>query len=178
MRNNWALWQGSRLSAYFRNMGISNPESMSSIILENYHRALLKQPIRFESEVESDKIYAEKAKQKELDDKKRDFKKYNVGDTIEYKYNQGFISDKQEKDYDQGRCIAKGIIIAKEENKFYLKIKIIETCDPKGLITYDDKDALEYDKELKKLVKIKKRKVEKCHKKDQLWFPYNTWDPK
>lgn len=40
MRNNWGLWGGSRLSAYFAKRGIRHPDDMSSIILTSYYRKL------------------------------------------------------------------------------------------------------------------------------------------
>ena len=40
IRNNWALWKGSRLSDFFNSKGISHPDDMSGIILTSYHRKL------------------------------------------------------------------------------------------------------------------------------------------
>jgi len=40
MRNNWGLWGGSRLSAYFAKRGIRHPDDMSGIILTSYYRKL------------------------------------------------------------------------------------------------------------------------------------------
>lgn len=37
LRNNWSLWHGSRISKYFNERGIDDPESMSSIILSYYY---------------------------------------------------------------------------------------------------------------------------------------------
>ncbi len=37
IRNNWGLWGGSRLMAYFLNRGIEHPDSMSALILEYYY---------------------------------------------------------------------------------------------------------------------------------------------
>ena len=52
VRNNWGLWQGSRLQQYFYNLGIKHPDDMSSIILNCYWRYLRGEPINFEKEVE------------------------------------------------------------------------------------------------------------------------------
>lgn len=54
MRNNWQLWGGSRLSAYFNKMGIYHPDDMSGIILTSYHRYLRSAPIELEAQI---KIY-------------------------------------------------------------------------------------------------------------------------
>jgi hypothetical protein len=40
IRNNWQLWHLSRLYAYFREKGIKHPDSMSSLILEEYYNYL------------------------------------------------------------------------------------------------------------------------------------------
>jgi hypothetical protein len=55
MRNNWGLWNGSRLSHYFNELGVSHPESMSSVIMISYHRYLNKKDIRFQEQLRSNK---------------------------------------------------------------------------------------------------------------------------
>ena len=42
IRNEWGLYDGSRLSLYFRNIGLSYPEDISAIILTALHRDLNK----------------------------------------------------------------------------------------------------------------------------------------
>ncbi|MDD2192766.1 MAG: hypothetical protein PHO12_09545 [Bacteroidales bacterium] len=37
LRNNWGLWQGSRLEKYFRDRGVKHPDSMSGLIIEYYY---------------------------------------------------------------------------------------------------------------------------------------------
>ena len=36
LRSNWSLWEGSRLTDYFVNMGIYHPDDMSGIIIESF----------------------------------------------------------------------------------------------------------------------------------------------
>ena len=40
IRNNWGLWQGSRLKTYFARFGYTVPDATSSFILFAYHRYL------------------------------------------------------------------------------------------------------------------------------------------
>lgn len=40
IRNNWGLWKGSRLSIYFNENGVYEPDSMSWIIFLSFHRHL------------------------------------------------------------------------------------------------------------------------------------------
>ena len=51
MRNNWGLWGGSRLSAWFNKRGIYHPDDMSGIILDSYRRHLNDQPIQLEQQI-------------------------------------------------------------------------------------------------------------------------------
>lgn len=57
IRNNWALWTGSRLSKFFNRSGINNPDDMSRIILTSYHRKLTGNPINFRMQVSEYKEY-------------------------------------------------------------------------------------------------------------------------
>jgi hypothetical protein len=65
LRNNWALWAGSRLSAYFNRLGIQHPDDMSGIIFTSFWRHLHSQPVRLEEQIESTKEYYRKAAEKE-----------------------------------------------------------------------------------------------------------------
>jgi hypothetical protein len=40
IRNNWALWKGSRLYIFFKEKGITHPDDISGIILKSYYRNL------------------------------------------------------------------------------------------------------------------------------------------
>ena len=51
IRNDWGLRAGSRLAEYFRKMGVTDPDEMSSIILCSFHRYLNNQDIRLEEQV-------------------------------------------------------------------------------------------------------------------------------
>ncbi|WP_286735513.1 MULTISPECIES: DUF6794 domain-containing protein [Sphingobacterium] len=57
MRNNWGLWGGSRLSAYFTKRGIRHPDDMSGIILTSYYRKLKGKDPNVKSQLEYYKKY-------------------------------------------------------------------------------------------------------------------------
>jgi hypothetical protein len=61
MRNQWALWAGSRLSRYFDNLGIHHPDDMSGIILETFWRRLHHQPLRLDERIAYYKAFWERA---------------------------------------------------------------------------------------------------------------------
>jgi peroxiredoxin len=65
IRNNWALWAGSRLSKYFNQLGIFHPDDMSGIILTSYWRHLQSRPIKLDEQVEYYKEYWRKTQEKE-----------------------------------------------------------------------------------------------------------------
>lgn len=57
IRNNWALWKGSRLSRYFNRKGIKHPDDMSGIILSSYHRKLTGKEIDLKGQISEYKEY-------------------------------------------------------------------------------------------------------------------------
>jgi len=58
MCNNWGMYEGSRLSHYIQNLGISNPESKAHFIITTYHRELNKKDLDIKERVE---FYQQKA---------------------------------------------------------------------------------------------------------------------
>jgi len=60
MRNNWGLWSGSRLQAYFSDKGIHHPDDMSGIILTSYYRYLKGNKIQLKKQIKYYKTYWEK----------------------------------------------------------------------------------------------------------------------
>lgn len=51
IRNNWQLWNGSRLVLYFNELGIYHPDDISGIILKSYHRHLTGNAIKLEEQI-------------------------------------------------------------------------------------------------------------------------------
>jgi hypothetical protein len=178
MRNNWQLWHGSRLSKYFNDLGISNPEDMSGIILASYHRYLLSRPIKLDEQLSYYKDYWKKVKLEDSLNKLHEFKEYKVGDTVLYKYRFDYVSKKQEEDFYNDVCKSTGIIMAKNDTTLQLQVKIIETCDKKGIIIYDTKDSYVYNQHSKKWIKPKKRQIIKAHPNEIKWFNYDFWEIK
>ena len=84
IRNNWALWRGSRLSKYFNDLGIQHPDDMSGIILTSYYRHLNQKEIRLTEQIQYYKDYWENSNKKELERKRQEFSEYHIGDTVLY----------------------------------------------------------------------------------------------
>ncbi len=62
--NNWGMYEGSRLSHYIHNMGISNPEAKAHFLITTYHRELNKKDLDIKERVEfyQKKVEEEKAR--------------------------------------------------------------------------------------------------------------------
>lgn len=176
MRNNWQLWGGSRLSKYFNDKGIYHPDDMSGIILDSYHRNLNGQEIKFDEQVKFYQGYWEKSKLVEKERKLQEFSEYKIGDTLLYKYELGYVSKKQEKKYDDDLCIAKGIVTELNNDKFIIKVKLIESCDRKGIIYYDNKNYKIWNEVTKKWEKPIKREIKLMKAKQENWFNYDNWE--
>lgn len=176
MRNNWHLWGGSRLSKYFNDLGIYHPDDMSGIILDSYHRYLNNKEIKLEEQVKYYQDYWEKSKKAELNRKQEDFSEYKVGDTLEFNYNKGYVSKEQEDKYEDDVCIAKGIVTELNEKDFLIKVKIIETCDKKGIIYHDNDGYKIYDSKTGRWSNPPKRIIKKVKANKEQWFEYKDWE--
>lgn len=176
MRNNWQLWGGSRLSKFFNNIGIHHPDDMSGIILCSYHRYLNNENIELVEQVKHYQDYWENTKKANINRKEEEFSKYKIGEMLEFNYNKGYVSKEQENRYDNDTCIAKGIITERNEKDFLIKVKIIESCDKKGIIYYDNDGYKIYDSKTKRWSKPHKRVIKKVKKSKEQWFEYKDWE--
>ncbi len=60
--NNWGMYEGSRLSHYVHNLGISNPEHKAHFLITTYHRELNKKDLGIKERVEFYQMKEEEAK--------------------------------------------------------------------------------------------------------------------
>ena len=176
MRNNWGLWKGSRLSNYFNSLGVYHPEDMTGIIFDSFHRQLTGHEIKLPEQVKYYQDYWGKVKMDDLVKKNKEFANYNISDTVIFNYRNGFVSKDQEKKYDNDECISKGIITDKQDSTFFIKVRLLDACDKKGIVLYDNKDLLIFNKTTKKLEKPKKRIIEYLKPGQESWFNYSDWE--
>jgi hypothetical protein len=183
MRNNWQLWGGSRLSKFFRDNKINHPESMSVVILESYYRYLKNEDIRFDEQIKDYVEWEEKSKinelereKKELKEKKETFAELKIGNVLEFNYKYGFSNQSQEDKWMDDICLAKGILIEKDEKNLKIKVKVIESCDKKGIVIYTNDNVKIYNNETKKWSDPKKRIVKFLKKEKSAWFELDDWD--
>lgn len=60
IRNEWGLWDNdSELNKYFKGLGITHPDDMSSIILRSFHRTMNNRDINLEELIDFYKKYWE-----------------------------------------------------------------------------------------------------------------------
>lgn len=178
MRNNWQLLGGSRLSKYFNDKGVYHPDDMSGIILDSYLRNLNEHEIKLEEQIKYYQHYWEKSKTSEKERKEKEFSEYKLGDTLLYKYHLGYVNPEQEKKFDDDICIAKGVVTDLNIDKFFIKVRLIESCDKKGIIYYDNKDYKILNEKTKKWEKPKKREIKRMNVKQENWFNYDDWESK
>jgi hypothetical protein len=87
IRNNWGLWQESRLWMYFYNKGISHPDDISSLILKSYHRKITNNPLLLHEEISEIREAMEENKQINQKEKDRAIfisQQVEKGDSIKF----------------------------------------------------------------------------------------------
>ncbi len=60
MMVNWSFYQGSRLSAYLKDLGIYEPDDMARFIIISYHRNLNRKELKIKEQITFYKEYREK----------------------------------------------------------------------------------------------------------------------
>lgn len=166
IRNVWLRHGNPKLEKSFADIGIYALDDISSIILTSFHRKLNKKEIKLEEQIKPYKEYWEKIRKENEEEYNEEFKKFKIGDTLTFKYLRTFVDDEQEKLYREGNCRAKGILLEKTQSDFSLKIKLIEICDDKGIITIDFRN-----KTREELI------FETKHVGEIFWNFYNDWEP-
>ncbi len=175
IRNNWRLWQGSRLSKYFNSLGIYHPDDMTGVIFDSYHRRLTGNEIKLNEQVKIYDDYWEKVKRDDVERRTKEYDLYKLGDSVSFKYHYGFTTKNQEKKFDQDICSAKGIITGKDKANFFIKVRLIESCDKKGIVSQGNNGAVIYDPKSGKTSKPKKRVIVYMKTGQENWFNYNDW---
>jgi len=174
IRNSWGLWKGdSGISKYFRDLGINHPDDMSDIILTSFHRHLNGSDIKLDEQVKFYTDYWEKSNQAELKRKRDDFNEFNVNDSVDFLYNYDYVSKEQEdKDMDD-ICIARGLVIAKDTVDLRLQVRLLESCDEKGIII--SKSDI-YIQEGTEWILKEKDKIEIMKIGETKWTNYDIWE--
>ena len=108
--------------------------------------------------------------------KKETFAELKIGNVLEFNYKYGFTNKSQENKWMDDICLVKGVLIEKDEQNLKIKVKVIEGCDRKGIVIYNNDNITIYNNETKNWSEPKKRKVNYLKKGKSEWFNLEDWD--
>jgi hypothetical protein len=170
MINTWRLWEGSRLSDYFNNEGIYQPEFMSDIILKSYHRYLNHADIQTPQLIQFYKTVGQIIAKKAIEEKEKDYLHYKTNDTVFFRYriNESLLL----KEKHIARCFAKGIIMDKDPLSYSIKVRVLDVCGDNSILFFDN-DTKDVDEHSNGITEIKH--LEAGH---DFWFYYEDWQRK
>lgn len=174
LRNNWGLWAGSKLSRYFNNLEIFHPDDMSSIILTSYHRFLCGKKILLEDQINHYKNYWKDVRNNDIRESRAELNKYKIGSIVSYNYRNGYSSNIQDSLDTYNICVANGIVIKMDTINFLIKVKVLNSCDKKGIVSYDS--AYHSSSPNNSLKKTDKRVIKYLKKGKALWFYCKDWN--
>src|SRR5690606_38342068 len=139
----------------------------------SFHRHLNGSDIKLDEQVKFYTDYWEKSNQAELKRKRDDFNEFNVNDSVDFLYNYDYVSKEQEdKDMDD-ICIARGLVIAKDTVDLRLQVRLLESCDEKGIII--SKSDI-YIQEGTEWILKEKDKIEIMKIGETKWTNYDIWE--
>ena len=180
IRNNWQLWNGSRLSKYFNSLGIYNADDMSSIILDSYKRHLQMKEINLNQQIQDIKKFNEDARISESERRKYCFAEYLIGDTVELITTRP-LNKNYRNPANYNPCHPKGIIISMNQEEFMIKVKLIENCENKRIAYYilpEDQLNKKYVYNHRYLFNRKRENIFVIRKGQMEWFKYHYWNLK
>lgn len=148
---------------------------MSGIILKSYYRHNRGLEINLKGQIKESKDYWEKLEQDVLRKKHAGLAVFMTGDTVKFLFSHGYASKRQEKLDFESNCQAIGIVTGINSVDFLIKLRLLESCDKKGIIYYDNENA--------RIVKNGRwrnaRHIVKYMKAgEELWMDYSDWEPK
>lgn len=160
IRNNWGLWGGSRLQRYLVDRNVIHPDDMSDNILKAYYKKKI-QGLNYavEDDIEAStptsrdyKVIKSPLKRlwlrlkykmsENYRETKREFKEkdYKKGKTVYFTYPYGCSTKEEEEIWfedDNLDHLAKGKITDIDYASERIKVKLIDTISPYGIIIFD-----------------------------------------
>lgn len=155
----WQLTEGSRLSRYFNDHGIEDPLDMMGIVFHScsvYKSESIE--IKIDEQIWGYKVQKERQEKQRREEDSVRLDEYVVGDTVLFEYDILGYSSKRQQEMDMlEKCTAYGIVFSKNYDKFLIKVKVLETCDKRGIIYYDDRNGT-FDAKRNEWIKEKRAK--------------------
>ena len=161
MRNNWGLWGGSRLQRYFRDRQVNHPDAMSHEILKAFYKKKIKgmvYPVEEDFDLDNGENYGVEVirmkgitkyfhkewwrMRKGISETRRELKEEGIrkGGLVYFQYPYG-CSTAEEQDIwlsaDNCDALPKGIITDIDFGQQRIKVKLLSTISPHGIIIFD-----------------------------------------
>ena len=158
IRNNWGLWGGSRLQKYFVNKNVFHPDDMSDNILKAYYKKKIQGlDYSVEDDVQSNLteyrvkkigplrrlwIRLKQNMSKDVRNTKRVFKEEGCtkGKTLYFQYPYGCSTAEEQQIWFESEnydLLPKGKITDIDYLSRRIKVKLIDTISPYGIIVFD-----------------------------------------
>lgn len=200
IRNNWGLWGGSRLQKYFVNKNVFHPDDMSDNILKAYYKKKIQGlDYSVEDDIDSNPVKYKKKKagplkrfwirirqnmSKDIRKTKRELKKvgYAKGKTVCFMYPYGCSTEEEYKislELYEGNFtpLPKGKITDIDYVSKRIKVKLIDTISPYGIIIFDGNlqgnEFGEIERDFDTFVVNSPNRFY-MEKGDELWFDLNS----
>ena len=200
IRNNWGLWGGSRLQRYFLDKNVYHPDEMSDYILKAYYKKKI-QGLDYATE---DDIVASTPKprthkviksplrrlwvklknnmSKDFRETRREIKEegYAKGETVYFQFPFGCSTEEEQQiwfDAENYGRLPKGKITEIDYSWERIKVKLIDTISPYGIIIFDGNLKEDEISNVKRdfdhfIINTPNRFY--MQKGDELWFDINS----
>ena len=149
IRNNWGLWRGSRLQQYFRDKGVLHPDSMSGEILEAYYKKKI-QGLEYSAEEEIEPNSSgyitgtinRSGWGRILRENRMEMKGAGAakGRTVYFQFPYGCSTAEEQQIWlsaDDCKSLAQGLITDVNYGLRQIKVKLLKTLSPYGIIVFD-----------------------------------------
>lgn len=186
MRNEWGLWSGSRLQQYFISKRIVHPDDMSGAILEGYYKRKIKgedfsiEDYVVEEPEELSYATVTKLEKSEGFGSRFWFEGLAIGDTLYFQYPYGCSTPEEQDIWHEAEDCAslpKGKILEIKSQGRWVKIKLLETISPYGIIVFDGDIETDTEGELERDFKhfnVQAPNRFYMQKGDELWFDMHS----
>lgn len=202
IRNNWGLWGGSRLQRYFSKKDVFHPDDMSGEILKAYYKKKIQGlDYSVEDDIEPNASGVIVRQLGPLKSRWYDFKRrfsadyretkrklqddgFAKGETVYFQYPYGCSTAEEQRIWQSAtNCdpLPKGKITDMDYGNRRIKVKLIDTLSPYGIIVFDGNITPDTEGDLERdfdSFTVNSPNRFYMHKGDEMWFDLNSncWD--
>lgn len=202
IRNNWGLWSGSRLERYFRDKEVFHPDDISGEILKAYYKKKIQgleysveddiEPnasgviVRKVGPLKSRWYYFKRSFTADYREAKRKLKDegFAKGETVYFQYPYGCSTAEEQRTWQSAtNCdpLPKGNITDIDYGTRRIKVKLVDTLSPYGIIVFDGDITPDTDGSFERdfdSFTVNSPNRFYMQKGDEMWFDLNShcWD--